>query len=602
MDELPFADGPRLTRRRLIQSFAAAGTATWLSGGTAIAFDGGGRRRRFSDFRVIAPSDADVLQVPDGYDADVLIAWGDEFGDGLRFGYNCDYTAFFEFRDDDDGDDDDDDDRDGGILWVNHEYPIPYYLSDWRASQDSTWDPRVEPFRSIMAGEKESVGGSLVHIRQGRRGRWEVVEGSRYNRRFTAAGPRVRYDGPVAGSGLVPDEGVLGSLANCSGGVTPWGTLMSAEENYQSYGLKRAMPFALAWDNGGDPNYYVGEPGLNAYGQTAVEKPNYGYLVEVDPFTGRAVKHTALGRLHHENVTMRVASDGRIVAYTGDDAPAADGMLFKFVSTRRLEKRMSRREAMGLMAHGQLYVAQFMPTANDPAIDSGSGRWHALDMSDPEACAFTTAWVQANIVSQVGGTLDQFRVPRAEDCELIPGRPTDVLVSLTSARGLPRDGTAYGVVRLVRERSKRADETHFTWQNVLEGGQHSGFASPDNLAFTDDDELWLATDISTSSLNVPGRGFEWHGNNALYFVPLRGPNANVAFRFANAPRAAELTGPTFVKRADTLFLSVQHPGEPTNFDAPTNPSAYSSWWPEGDKGAGRNPSKPKPAVVAIRKG
>ena len=138
---------------------------------------------------------------------------------------------------------------------------------------------------------------------------------------------------------------------------------------------------------------------------------------------------------------------------------------------------------------------------------------------------------------------------------------------------------------------------------MLEGGQHTGFASPDNLAFSRGDQLWLATDISTSSLNVPGRGFEWHGNNALYYVPLEGPNANQAFRFANAPIRAELTGPTLVPKARTMFLSVQHPGEPNtaDLDKPTEPSAYTSWWPEGNVSAGTNPSKPRPAVVAIRK-
>ena len=594
MQDVPFSD-PRLTRRRLIQGFAAAGTATWL-GGTPGAFakgGGPGPHHDFTRFTAIAPSVTDELQVPAGFGADVVIAWGDELGDGMTFGYNADFTAFFPLRG-----------HHEGILWVNHEYAIPYYNTDWRSSRDATWDPRVEPYKTLMAIEKDAVGGSLVHVRRrwGQAGAWQAVKGSRFNRRITAAGPLMPYDGPVAGSSLVPEEGALGSLANCSGGLTPWGTLISAEENFQSYGLKRAMPFALGWDRDGDPNYYVGEPGLNAYGQTAIERPNYGYLMEVDPYTGAAVKHTALGRLHHENVTMRVAADGRIVAYTGDDAPAADGMLFKYVSDGRYRKGMPGAEASRLLAEGRLYVAQFLPTANDPATDSGTGRWHPLDMS-PESCAFTTRWVEQNIVAQVGGSLDQFRVPRAEDCELIPGRPRDLLVSLTSAAGLPADRTAYGVVRLVREDTARPDETSFTWQNVLEGGQHTGFASPDNLAFSRGDQLWLATDISTSSLNVPGRGFEWHGNNALYYVPLDGPTANQAFRFANAPIRAELTGPTLVPKARTMFLSVQHPGEPNtaDLDKPTAPAAYTSWWPEGNVSTGANPSKPKPAVVAIRK-
>lgn len=597
-DYLSSAFAQPLNRRQLIKSVAVAGAATWVTAGPAGAAVAAERDRRprheeFTDFRVIPPSSADELQLPRGFTYDVLLTWGEEFGEGLRFGYNCDYTDYFPVA------------RDEALLWVNHEYLTPYFTSDWLSTMDPQWDPRVEPYRSIMKQEKEEVGGSIVHIervRRGERGPWRVVKGSRYNRRFTAAGPLVPYDGPAAS--LLPEAGAAGSLANCSGGHTPWGTVISAEENYQSYGLQREMPFALGWDRGNDPNYYVGEPGTNAYGQPAEEQPNYGYLLEVDPYTGRAVKHTALGRLHHENATMRIARDGRVVAYTGDDAPSADGMLFKFVSKRRWRPGMSRREGMRLLSSGQLYVAQFLPTSNDPAVDRGTGMWHPLDMRDPQAAAYTTKWVQENIVAQVGGTLDQFQVPRAEDCELVPRRPRDLLVALTSAAGLPADRTAYGVVRLLRERSEDPDSTEFRWVNLLEGGQHTGIASPDNLEFSGvpaGHALWLTTDISTSRLNVPGEGYEWHGNNALYYVPLSGMHAQTAFRFANAPIGAELTGPTFVNWERTLFLSVQHPGENTPLDAPIGPDSWTSWWPHGNKTAGTNPSKPRPSVVAIRR-
>ncbi|MPZ91682.1 MAG: DUF839 domain-containing protein [Actinobacteria bacterium] len=422
---------------------------------------------------------------------------------------------------------------------------------------------------SRSCSEKEEVGGSIIHVRRDRSGAWKVVKGSEHSRRFYGDGPVVPYDGPVAGSGLVPDEGVLGTLANCSGAQTPWGTVLSCEENFQSYGLKRAMPFALGWirDDGSteeEVNYYIGEPGINVDNQPVTDRwPFYGYVVEIDPLTGEAVKHTALGRIHHENVGWRIAPSGRVIAYTGDDAPAADGMFFKFVSSGRYRKNMSRSDAMRLLSDGQLYVAQWFPSANDAAVDQGVGVWHPLDMNDPEAMAFTTRWIEANIVPQSGGDLTQFRVPRAEDCECVPGRPKDVLISLTSARGRPADPAAYGIVRLLVERNATAGSHEFEWVDLLEGGQDAGFASPDNLGFSGRGHLWVVTDISSSSLNTPGRGFEWHENNAIFYVPLRGRNANIAFRFANAPVHAELTGPTFVESQDTLFLNVQHSGEET---------------------------------------
>jgi secreted PhoX family phosphatase len=590
-----------MTRRTLIKGIAAAGAATWAGGLTGTALggkkNGGGN---FMRFRAIAPSAADELQVPDGYAVDVVIKWGDEFADGLTFGYNCDYSAWFPFRGK----------GDQGLMWVNHEYITPFFTSDWEQAQDPTWNPRAEPFRSIMANEKKEVGGSILHLRRRKKGPWEVVYGSPYARRFYGDGPPVPYDGPVAGTSLAPSDNMaLGTLANCSGASTPWGTVLSCEENHQSYGLERRMPFQLGWIKGEglteeDQNFYVGEPGRNADHEPVDDNwPFYGYVAEIDPFTGEAVKHTALGRIHHENVGLRVAGGGTVVCYTGDDAPAADGMFFKFVSSRRYRGGMPRSEAMKLLSEGQLYVAQWFPEANDPTVDQGTGVWHPLDMDDPEALAFTTRWIEANIVPNEGGNLRQFRVPRAEDCEVVKADERQVLISLTSARGRPTDSTAYGVVRLMREDSFDPHSTSFQWVDLLEGGRETGYSNPDNLGFgTSPHDLWVVTDISTSRINVDPN-FAWHGNNAIFYVPLRGRNANTAFRFANAPVEAELTGPTFLQQQKTLFLNVQHPGEETpNRGGVVNlPATYTSWWPEGNKTAGTNPSTPKPSLVAIRK-
>jgi secreted PhoX family phosphatase len=599
-----------MTRRRLIKGVAAAGAATWAAGtlpalARAGSLNGGGGR--FSDFRAIAPSSADALQVPDGYAVDLLLEWGDEFAPGLRFGYNCDYSAWFPFT----GRDARGPKNSEGLIWVNHEYVIAFFTSDWVRAQDPSWNPRVSPYREIMEREKAEVGGSVVHVKRNGTGPWEVVAGSPYSRRYYASGPAIPYDGPVAGTSLVPSEGtVLGTMANCSGARTPWNTVLSCEENYQSHGLRRSMPFALGWikDDGStteEVNYYIGEPGTNVDNQPVTDQwPFYGYVTEIDPFTGAAVKHTALGRIHHENVALRIGPGGHVICYTGDDAPAADGMFFKFVSSGRYRRGMTRAEGMKLLSEGQLYVAQWFPEANDANVDSGTGRWHPLNMSDPEALAFTTKWIEANIVPANGGNLRQFRVPRAEDCEIVETGETQVLISLTSARGRPADPQAYGVVRLLKEDSVNPHSSTFAWVDLLEGGQQTGFASPDNLGFSGPQELWVVTDISSSRLNVPGAGFEWHANNGLFFVPLKGRNANTAFRFANAPVEAELTGPTFDHQQLTLFLNVQHPGEetPNRGGIPGNPATYTSWWPGGNKTAGTGtPGKPKPSLVAIRK-
>jgi secreted PhoX family phosphatase len=593
-----------MTRRRLIKGVAAAGAATWVAGsfpGRAFADDDDGD---FTRFTAIAPSAGDELQVPDGYVVDVLLRWGDEFAPGLKFGYNCDYSTFFPFKHK----------GDEGLIWVNHEYIVPFFTSDWTAAMNPTWDPRGV-HAALMRREQNEVGGSIVHIRRSKKGGWKVVEDSRFARRFTALEPEIPYDGPVPelAPSLLPSSGtVAGTLANCSGAQTPWGTVLSCEENYQSYGLKRGVPavFSNGWirDDGSTPeevNYYIGEPGLNIDDEQQQDThPYYGYVCEIDPFTGEAVKHTGLGRIHHENVGLRIAPQGHVVCYTGDDAPAADGMFFKFVSSGRYRRGMSRQDAMKLLSDGQLYVARWLPQANDSSVDSGTGEWVALDMTDPEALAFTTKWIETEIVAAQGHDLNQYRVPRAEDCEVVQGDERRVLISLTSARGRPADAAAFGIVRLLEEESNDADSPTFRWTDLLEGGQDTGFASPDNMAFSGLNDLWVVTDVSSSQLNRPGGAFAWHQNNAIFYVPLRGRNANTAFRFANGPVEAELTGPTFVPRQKTLFLNVQHPGEetPNKGGVVGDPATFTSWWPDGNKTAGTGtPGKPKPSLVAIRK-
>jgi secreted PhoX family phosphatase len=76
-----------------------------------------------------------------------------------------------------------------------------------------------------------------------------------------------------------------------------------------------------------------------------------------------------------------------------------------------------------------------------------------------------------------------------------------------------------------------------------------------------------------------------------------GPNAGVAYRFANGPTEAEMTGPYFTPDFQTMFLSVQHPGEetPNRGGVFGRPETYTSHWPDG---VGH---MPKPSVVALRR-
>ena len=217
-----------------------------------------------------------------------------------------------------------------------------------------------------------------------------AVLDEKYNRRYTATSEFV-LDGPAAGSDLLKtsaDESgtrVLGTLNNCAGGVTPWGTFLSGEENFNQYFANAA---AVA-----DPT--VAREGAR-YGITEgaserkwerldprfdmTQEPNepnrFGWIVEVDPYDPRRppVKHTALGRFKHEGATIRLTRDGRAVAYMGDDERF--DYVYKFVSDAKMmkgESRRAREHNRTLLTKGTLYVAKF--TGDSPAAEiDGSGR------------------------------------------------------------------------------------------------------------------------------------------------------------------------------------------------------------------------------------
>jgi uncharacterized protein len=166
------------TRRDFIRGIAAAGATTAgavamqrtgldLFSETAVA---GGRRNRFSDFTAIAASSDDAFEVPPGFRADVLISWGDVFRDGerrrLRYGFNNDFLAYFPLKGSREG-----------LLFVNHEYPDPFFLHGYKPTAAPKTPAQVQE-------EQDSVGNSILHIRRRRNGRWKVVSPSPYNRRI----------------------------------------------------------------------------------------------------------------------------------------------------------------------------------------------------------------------------------------------------------------------------------------------------------------------------------------------------------------------------------------------------------------------------------
>jgi secreted PhoX family phosphatase len=159
----------------------------------------------------------------------------------------------------------------------------------------------------------------------------------------------------------------------------------------------------------------------------------------------------------------------------------------------------------------------------------------------------------------------------------------------------------YGELVRIAEGSAAGTGTTFTWQRWKAGGPNveslagHTFAAPDNLSFDRAANLWVVTDISSANLNGGNANYTVFKNNGMFFIPTGGPHAGTAFQFVSAPCESELTGPSWTPDEQTLFLSVQHPGEVNGQRIGSAMAPRGSNWPFRGHGA------PLPGVVAIRR-
>ena len=485
----------------------------------------------------INPSDEDDLVLADGLNYHPIIKWGDRINAVDTFGFNNDFTCFIPL---------DDQNPKDGLLWVNHEYMNPLFVSDYNYRNKNQKRTKQQ-----VDKEMYQVGGSIVRIKE-ENGTWNVVENDPLNRRITAKTPmKINWDSPIKGATTV-----IGTLANCSGGITPWKTFLTCEENYDNfYG-------ETIYDQNNKPQH---KPSTYYKWEQFYTYPpeHYGWVVEVNPKDGSSQKHIALGRFAHECCTLYELEDKRVVAYSGDDAN--DEHLYKFISS-----------TPSSLKEGTLYVA-----------DTINGKWLPLDWEQQPVLKQqfknqTEVLIRAREASKLLGATP---LNRPEDIEIDPVSG-NILISLTNNK--PKNDF-HGSILKIEETNGEFDALTFNASTYIAGSEENGFTCPDNLAFDLAGNLWITSDISGSSMNKIDNQYTSFKNNALYVIPRYGKDAGKVIRVASAPKDAELTGPWFSPDGKTLFLSVQHPGEQTK-DV-KNPT---SSWPFDEDNI------PKPAVVAIR--
>jgi hypothetical protein len=604
----------RLSRRAVLKGMAASGAFGLFGCATAGGTSAGDGSAPLT-FAEVGRTTDDKHHVAAGYNAQVLIRQGDPIRKGaplyrpgqqtggeqeVQFGTDNDFIAYMPLP------------RGSasstrGLLGVNHENHRAHLCFPGVSS-------KTQLSRQQCEVQMAAQGFTVIEIaKEGNS--WRLVEDSRYNRRIST-GTAMRIAGPAAGSPRMQTNAdpsgtrSFGTFNNCAGGTTPWGTMLTAEENFQNY---------FSGDGGKGPEaaarkrYNITGRGRYAdwgryFDRFNLDKepnePNrFGWIVEIDPYdpSSTPVKRTALGRAAHECATHAVSHDGRVAIYSGDDSRME--YVYKFVTQGRFDA--ARLEAnRDLLDQGTLYAARF--EAN------GRMRWLPLVHGQGPLTAANGFNSQADVMIEArraAGLLGATPMDRPEDVEAHPvtGRVYVVLtyneqrkpdqVNVANPRGPNRHGHIIEIVPPLVGGKPDHTATECDWGFFLLGGdpakpEHGAryaspvtangwLAAPDNVAFDPKGRIWISTDGQD----------DWAGfNDSLYAAQVSGPNRGATRGFFNGPSGCEICGPCFTPDGKTLFLSIQHPGDDkgSSFDKP------STRWPDF-----RGDMPPRSSVLAI---
>jgi hypothetical protein len=605
----------RLSRRSALLGMAAAAGAGMFGGrlfGGATA-QAASMRLGFSELaRVYDETD----HVAPGYAKQVLIRWGDPVVKGApafdpaamtgeaqeqQFGYNNDFMAFLPLPAGSTS-------SDHGLLCVNHEYTNHHIMWPGLTEDDAAGKLDKGQVETSMAAH----GHSVVEVRK-TAGKWEVVADSAYGRRISA-NTKIRISGPAAGHDLLKTAAdptgteVLGTLDNCSGGVTPWGTILTCEEGAGDWfggdGTKVAQ--AKLFERAGYSELSDSNGWARFHDRFNVDKepnePNrFDWVVELDPYEPGSVpvKRTALGRFGHEAATSIINKDGRAVVYLGDDDYFE--YVYKFVS-RGTVNTADRAANKDLLDDGTLHVGKFNA---DGTLD-----WLPLVFGQGPLTPDNGFNSQGDVVLQArkaGDLLGATPMDRPEDFEPNPVNGRVYLVLTKNSKRKPeqvnaantraKNTTGHILELLPPGEGKDADHAaaQFKWDVFIlagdpkaadQGAQYGGevsangwFANPDNIAFDPQGRLWIATDGAPDFDIADG----------LYATEVDGPGRAVPKLMYAVPMNAELCGPCFTPDGQTLFVSVQHPAEKSE-----TLEKATTRWPDFDEKV-----PPRPSIVVI---
>lgn len=625
------------SRRTVLKGFLAS-TALAAVGGLAgvnraAAEEQGASSLTFTELKRVRDEDD---HWPQGYDRQVLIRWGDAlFADSpafdlatidgpaaeRQFGYNNDFTAFLPLPLGAQA-------SDRGLLLVSHEYATPYLMFPGLTADDYRDKMTDAQIRTVMA----ATGVSIVEVRR-EGSAWRVVTDGEYNRRIHLD-TEMAISGPAAGDDRLKTKAdptgrvVLGTISNCNGGVTPWGTMLSGEEGGMDVfgGDYTTLPDQelverQGWDEDENDIYAVTriDPRFR-FEEEPNEWMRFDWVVEIDPLdpTAKPVKRTALGRFTHEGAQVTVAPDGRVVVFMGDDDDFE--YLYRFV-TRDPWNPTDRAANRDLLDHGTLSVARF--------TSDGTLTWIPLVAGEGPLTAEAGFASQADVVLNTRAAADlvgatpmdapegfiphtgtgKIYVAMTENEDRLPAGEGDAAETVDAAN--PRGPNPHGhILELVPPGAPEAPDpaaNSFAWDVFVLCGDpakpddeamcHPGtsadgwFTDPDNIGVDPHGRIWVTTD------GPPPEGIA----DAVYAMDTEGPGRALPRLFYIPPAGSECCSPAFTPDATSLFMSVQHPGElrmEDGEDATSIADAGTSW-PDFTDGT---PARPSLVVITRQDG
>lgn len=304
------------------------------------------------------------------------------------------------------------------------------------------------------------------------------------------------------------------TIRNCSGGVTPWGTVVTAEEAVTGN------------DTNADGNH------------------DYGWLVEIDPVTAQVMSHNPsgtkdklwqMGKMNHENV---VVNNAGTIAYYGEDG--GTNLVYKYVM-----------DTPNDLTSGNLYVLKL-----DQSLSGGN------------PTGTTATWVQVpnktkadqnntqNLAQSLGGTAFN----GVEDVEISPldGKIYFTAKGLNKIYRLQDNGMTASQVEVFAGGAT----TQYSFNTVQGVRTETWGDGNDNLTFDELGNLWVLQD---------------GGKNYIWLIAPDHTAANPKVKlFASMPAGSEPTGLTFTPDHKFGFFSIQHPNSTidTDIDATGNVIDY----------------------------